>query len=151
MGGANKIARATTSLVTIVGLWGVADLQAGAADEWRSRVSTKLLAIYDAPTASRQPTSHSETEPVSHATALEPHLNRARLGSGRRSLRLLATHADQGARIGGLVGQFVNQTRSSVRRRRLGGTRVTLGSCGSRWCYTRDGPFLRGVPPARGP
>jgi len=75
MGGANKIARLTTSLVTIVGLWGVADLQAGAADEWRSRVSTKLLAIYDAPTASRPLTSHYETEPVSNATALQPHLN----------------------------------------------------------------------------
>src|SRR5882724_10546050 len=76
MGGANKIARLTTSLVTIVGLWGVADLQAGAADEWRSRVSTKLLAIYDGPTASRPLTvSHYETGPVSNPTALQPHLN----------------------------------------------------------------------------
>ena len=32
MGGANKVARLIMSLCTIVGVWGVADLQAGAAD-----------------------------------------------------------------------------------------------------------------------
>ena len=53
MGGANKIARLSIGLVWIVGFWGVADLQAGAADEWRARVSTKLLSIYDAPKIGR--------------------------------------------------------------------------------------------------
>jgi hypothetical protein len=76
MGGANKVARLFLSLVTIVGVWGVADLQAGAADEWRSRVSTKLLSVYDAPTAPRPPTvSRNESELVSNAIALEPRFN----------------------------------------------------------------------------
>jgi hypothetical protein len=76
MGGAKKIAGLSMSLVAIVGVWGVADLRAGAADEWRSRVSTKLLSVYDAPTASGSSTvSQYESEPVSNATAVEPHFD----------------------------------------------------------------------------
>src|SRR5882757_4920328 len=76
MGGANKIARLSIGLVWIVGFWGVADLQAGAADEWRARVSTKLLSIYDAPTPPRPAAvSQYESEPAANAMALEPRFN----------------------------------------------------------------------------
>jgi hypothetical protein len=64
------------SLGTIVGVWGVADLQAGAADEWRSRVSTQLLSIYDAPAAAmRAAALGHEGELTSNAAALEPRFN----------------------------------------------------------------------------
>jgi hypothetical protein len=76
MGGANKIAGLSIGVVATVGVWGAADLQAGAADEWRSRVSTKLLSIYDAPTASRPTTaSQYESGPGANAMALEPRFN----------------------------------------------------------------------------
>jgi hypothetical protein len=76
MGGVNKVATLSMGLVAIVGVWGVADLQAGAADEWRSRVSTKLLALYDAPTGSGPLTgSHYESELASNAAALDPRFN----------------------------------------------------------------------------
>ena len=75
MGGANKVARLSIGLVTIVGVWGLAELRAGATDEWRSRVSTKLLSVYDAPTASRPPATHYESELASNAAALEPRFN----------------------------------------------------------------------------
>jgi hypothetical protein len=76
MGGVNKVAGLFMSLGTIVGLWGVADLQAGAADEWRSRVSTTLLSIYDAPAAARPAAvlGH-EGEASSNAAALAPRFN----------------------------------------------------------------------------
>jgi hypothetical protein len=76
MGGANKIARLSIGLVAIVGFWGVADLQAGAADEWRARVSPRLLSIYDAPTAPRPAAvSQYESELAANAIALEPRFN----------------------------------------------------------------------------
>jgi hypothetical protein len=76
MGGANKVARLIMSLGTIVGVWGVADLQAGASDEWRSRVSAKLLSLHDAPAAARPATAgYQESELLSNAMALEPRLN----------------------------------------------------------------------------
>ena len=63
-------------LITIVGVWGLAGLQAGATDEWRSRVSTKLLSLYDVPVASQAPTvSRDESELASNAAALEPHFD----------------------------------------------------------------------------
>jgi hypothetical protein len=76
MGGANNVVRLFMSLVTMVGAWRVADLQAGTADEWRSRVSTQLLSIYDAPTAPRPATiDHYESGLLSNAMALEPRFN----------------------------------------------------------------------------
>lgn len=75
MGGATKVARLSTGLITIVGVWGLAELRAGATDEWRSSVSAKLLSVYDAPTASRPPTGHYESELASDAAALEPRFN----------------------------------------------------------------------------
>ncbi|HEV7447660.1 MAG TPA: hypothetical protein VGO18_34150, partial [Steroidobacteraceae bacterium] len=76
MGGANKVARLIMSLCTIVGVWGVADLQAGAADEWRSRVSAKLLSIHDAPTAARSATvGNPESALLPNAMALDARFN----------------------------------------------------------------------------
>ena len=64
------------SLGTIVGVWGVADLRAGAADEWRSRVSAKLLSIHDAPTAVRPATvGNSESALLPNAMALDARFN----------------------------------------------------------------------------
>src|SRR5882757_3742092 len=76
MGGANKVARLATSLVAIAGCWGVTDVQVGAADEWRSRVSAKLLSIYDAPAAARPATVPNQASELgSNATALDPRFN----------------------------------------------------------------------------
>src|SRR6185312_5473959 len=76
MGGANKIAGLFIGGVAIVGVWGAADLRAGAADEWRSRVSAKLLSIYDVPAAPRPVTGGQyESELGANAMALEPRFN----------------------------------------------------------------------------
>ena len=76
MGGANKIAGLFIGGVAIVGVWGAADPRAGAADEWRTRVSTQLLSIYDVPTAPRPVTGGQyESELDANAMALEPRFN----------------------------------------------------------------------------
>jgi hypothetical protein len=67
------VARFITSLVTIAGVWGVAELQAEAADEWRLSISPKLLSVYDAPTAARLATARNhESELLPNAMALDP-------------------------------------------------------------------------------
>src|SRR5579862_5836593 len=74
MGGAHKIARLSMGLITIVGVWGLANLQAGATDEWRSRVSATLLSLYDVPAASQAPTVSGDKGEFD-AAALEPHFD----------------------------------------------------------------------------
>ena len=76
MRGANKLARLSASLVAIVGVWGVTDLQAGFAADWRPRVAAKLLSLYDTPTAARPAAAaNSASGPAFNAAALDPHFN----------------------------------------------------------------------------
>lgn len=80
MGGAKKVASLSIGFVALVGVGvgvgRVTDLRAESADDWRSRVSTKLQSHYDTPAATRVATAHDhENERDSNATALDPRFN----------------------------------------------------------------------------
>src|SRR5947209_2719408 len=73
MGGATKLARLSVGLVAAGAIWGATDLDAGAATDWRPRVSAKLLSVYDSPGRARPPAvAYLKGGLGSNAGALEP-------------------------------------------------------------------------------